>query len=110
MEMRFCCARKTSSNIEEYREVQRRRNSEIEGRTFSKDDENGALRELESICHSERFQKGTDTILSRFRSNKFFNFVTLKIDDSDQSAISILLRIEESKSCLKAASSKIKKY
>jgi len=108
MEMRFCCAGKTSSNIGEYREGEGIARSKR--RTFSKDDENGTLRELELICHSERFQKGTDTVLSRFWSNKFFNFVTLNIDDSDQSAISILLRIEESKSCLKAASSKIKKY
>lgn len=53
METRFCCARETSSNIEEH---QRRRDSELEGRTFSKDDENGPLGELSRFVTPKDFE------------------------------------------------------
>lgn len=79
-------------------EVQRRRDSEIEGRTFSKDDENGALRELSRFVTLKDFEGNKHYILSRFRSNEFFNFVFPNIDDFDQNAISILLHVNNEKS------------
>lgn len=83
--------------------MQLQRASELEGRTFSKDDENGALGELSRFVTPKDFEGNKYHILSWFRSNEFFDFVVLNIDDFDQNAISISLRIdnEEAKSCLK---------
>lgn len=53
----FVAQRTTSSNIGECRQVQRRRDSEIEGRTFSKDDENGAFGELSRFVTPKDFER-----------------------------------------------------